>query len=120
MPGCGYALLLARHCGDTLTLAPSERRADAERAIAIVALRRACDLGRAPCMYDVAFARGLLAYDDQPEIEFVQWRARALLGIADADGLQLELSAAVTKGGLPGPGDRAVVDRWRRLLRDRL
>jgi hypothetical protein len=121
-PDAGYALLLAHHPEKALTLAPEEERADAERAIAVVALRRACDLGRAPCVYDVALARVLLAYDDdQPvDVEFVQWRASALLGLADVDGLQLGLTAAVTKCGLPEAGDDSAVHRWRARLRDLL
>jgi hypothetical protein len=122
-PDAGYALLLAHRSENTLTLAPGERCADAEWAIAIVALRRACDLGRAPCMYDVGLARVLLAYDDdQPEAGFVQWRVCALLGIADADAdaLRSGLTVAVTKGSLPDPSNRAAVRRWRALLRDGL
>ena len=56
-PDAGYALLLADLAEDYVVLELVERRQDAEWAIAIVAMRRAGALGRAPIIEDLEIAR---------------------------------------------------------------
>ncbi|MET0146014.1 MAG: hypothetical protein ABW328_14720 [Ilumatobacteraceae bacterium] len=96
-----------------------DRRDDAERAIATVAMRRAGLLGRAPVLQDVEIGRTLLAYDEPTDADFARWRARWFRGIARNDDLRQRLAdAALPAAALPPPLDADAVHGWRALLRD--
>ena len=69
-PDAGYAFLLAHHSEHLLILESREHCQDANWAIAIVAVRHAGGLGRAPCIHDVALGRTVLAYDGGGPVGF--------------------------------------------------
>jgi hypothetical protein len=62
-PDAGYAVALARMPSSAFALAPDERRADAEIAVGVLAIRRAGLRGRAPMWADIDAAARLLGYD---------------------------------------------------------
>jgi hypothetical protein len=109
-PDAGYAFLLAHHSEHLLILESRERCEDATWAIAIVAVGHAGALGRAPCIYDVALGRAVLAYDGGGPVEFSHWRANNLSGIARDVELQQRLADAFE--ALPDPADTDALRGW--------
>lgn len=109
-PDAGYAFLLTEHSEHDLTLESRERCQDANWAIAIVAVRHAGGLGRAPCIHDVALGRTVLAYDGGGPVGFSHWRANSLAGIARDGELQQRLTDAFE--ALSDPADADARRGW--------
>lgn len=61
-PDQGFALKLARRFEDRIVLEPDESAEDAMAGCTAVAMRRAARFGRAPVIYDLAFAFTLWGY----------------------------------------------------------
>jgi hypothetical protein len=117
-PDAGYALLLAHLTDEYVVLELVERRQDAYWAIAILAMRRAGALGRAPLIEDLEIARSALAYDGGGPADFTRWRARRLSGIAHDPNLRQNLVDVVMLAGeLPPSADLDAVGGWRATLR---
>ena len=89
-----------------------ERRQDAQWAIAIVAMRRAGALGRAPIIEDLEIAQTSLAYDGSGPADFTRWRARRLSGIAHDPDLRQHLADVVILAGeFPPSADLDAVEQ---------
>jgi hypothetical protein len=81
-PNIGFALLLAHHLQDRLTLTPSEHLGDVVAVISEVAMKRASSYGRAPVLADLEAAATILGYLGGCDPDDALWRERA---IADAE-----------------------------------
>jgi hypothetical protein len=93
-PDAGYAVALARLPNFAFCLAPDERRADAEVAVGVLAIRRAGLRGRAPMCADIDAAARLLGYDGQATEQIGLARQARLRDIHRLPDLQRWLSDA--------------------------
>jgi hypothetical protein len=74
-PDQGYVLRLARRFGDRVRLAPGEDKDDVITGCAMVALKRASLLGRAPVIHDLTVAATVWGFlSDDPPDELVELR----------------------------------------------
>jgi hypothetical protein len=102
-PNVGYALRLVHRASGGFQLAPSERREDAEAAVAAVAMKRAASFGRAPVMRDVERAAALLGYDGRADAETVARRVEAVAGAHHEYGRTRAIADAIDRDQLRAP-----------------
>jgi hypothetical protein len=81
-PNIGFALLLAHHLHDRMTLTPSEHFDDAAAVVSEVAMKRAASYGRAPVLADLESAATILGYLGGCDPDDALWREAA---VADAE-----------------------------------
>lgn len=117
-PDQGYALTLAKRMAKRINLAPGEDLHDVEFAAAVVAGRRAAELGRAPTIYDLEVALGLFGYLGDAPADLVAYRSKAFQAIGHNYVAQRELADQIPQASLSlNPADVAVPrSDWRALV----
>jgi hypothetical protein len=117
-PDTGYALTLAHRLAPRLRLAEGEDRHDVALGVALLGARRAALAGRAPSIYDLEFAAGLLGYlFSEPPEELVAYRRPLLRGVAHSYDAQRALIDAVPPEALRlSPREAIDTAQWRARL----
>lgn len=81
-PNVGFALLLAHHLHDRMSLTPNEHFGDVAAVVSELGMKRAASYGRAPVLADLEGAATILGYLGGCDPDDALWRERA---IADAE-----------------------------------
>ncbi len=117
-PDQGYALKLARMFEHDLELAPGESPEDAVAGCVAVAMRRAARFGRAPVVYDVAFALTLFGFLGGAPADLVAARAPVFRSAAHVYEQQRAIADCVRPDTLRLTPEEvaARLDSWRELV----
>ena len=116
-PDQGYALTLAHRLAPRLRLAEGEDRHDAALGVALLGARRAALAGRAPSIYDLEVAAGLLGLLSEAPVGLVEHRRGLLRGLAHSYDAQRALIDAVPEAALKlSPDEATETAPWRDRL----
>ncbi len=117
-PDLGYGLKLAKRFEHRLVLAPGESAHDAVAGCFACGARRAASFGRAPVIYDMAWAYTLWGYLGAPPEELVAARVPLFRGAShhywDQRGIVDAVNEATLRLDAAGVAER--IGDWRQLV----
>lgn len=121
-PNVGYAYTLAERVADGIRLAPHEHLHDVIPVVAEIAGKRAAMFGRAPVIYDVEVATGLLGYDGTADPDFAEVRRQIVQDAGHDYARRRAIVDTVPEELLRMSLDDldAAIAEWRHLTRTRL
>jgi hypothetical protein len=118
-PDSGYALTLAEHFADQITVVRPETVHDAEALAAQVAMRRGGLFGRAPVRVDVELGFTLFGWVGEPPAELVEWRRFAAARAGHDYPRRIALVEAIPDAVIRQRPDQIrerIATEWRSLL----
>ncbi len=117
-PDQGFALKLARRFVDRLELVEGESAEDAIAGCTAVAMRRCARFGRAPAVYDLAFAFTLWGFLGGAPADLVEARGPLFRSASHHYTAQRAIADAVAEETLRLTPEAVAerLDRWRELL----
>lgn len=117
-PDQGFALKLAHRFVDRLTFAEGESAEDVVAGCTAVGMRRCAHFGRAPAIYDLAFAFTLWGFLGGAPDDLIEWRAPLFRSAAHHYLAQRTIADCVADETLRLTPEEVAerLDSWRQLL----